>query len=81
MDGSMLGVGLTVIGITLPTGGVIIAAMLKRRNGNSTPDSISERVCVARRNEIVTRLVGMEKNLSDKIGELQKDIQEIKEKI
>ena len=81
----LVGVGLTVCGITIPTGGVVIAALVKRRNNNSNPkpdsESISERVCDSRRLEITAKLEGMEKNLSLKIDNLQGDINEIKAKV
>jgi len=75
----LVGVGLTVCGITVPAGGVVIAALYKRRSNNS--NSVSERVCESRRGEFTAKLEGMETNLSTKIDNLQGDINEIKEKL
>jgi len=77
----MVGVGLTICGITMPTGGVIITALLRRRNNNSNPRNVSERVCNSRRAEIVTKIEGMEKNIELKLKNLQEDVSEIKGKI
>jgi len=77
----MVGVGLTICGVTIPTGGVIITALLKRRNNNSNPRNVSERVCDSRRSEIATKIEGMATNLSTKIDNLQEDVNEIKGKV
>ena len=77
----LVGVGLTICGITVPTGGVIITALLRRRNNNSNPRNVSERVCASRQSEIATKIEGMKENIELKLINLQEDINEIKGKV
>jgi len=77
----MVGMGLTICGVTIPTGGIIITALLKRRNNNSNPRNVSERVCASRQSEIATKIEGMKENIELKLKNLQEDVSEIKGKI
>ena len=77
----LVGVGLTICGVTFPTGGVIITALLRRRNNNSNPCNVSERICASRQSEIATKIEGMKENIELKLKNLQDDISEIKGKI
>jgi len=77
----LVGMGLTICGVTIPTGGIIITALLKRRNNNSNPRNVSERVCVSRQSEIATKIEGMKENIELKLKNLQEDVSEIKGKI
>lgn len=78
----MVGVGLTICGITVPTGGVIIAALFKRGNSNSNPgNGVSEKVCDAKMEGLETsirnfhhRVDELDKNLGGKIGSLETSI-------